>query len=119
MIEFINNNPDTFIPESVAVKDLSEDFLSFKESYIDSVFRTDPVILAEISPGKYNLIDGNHRVEKARRDGVESIMAYRIPSEHHIQFLTSLKAYEAYIEYWNNKLEDLRKTEKISSEVII
>lgn len=27
-----------------------------------------PVILAEIAPGQYNLIDGHHRVAKARRE---------------------------------------------------
>jgi len=65
-----------------------------------------PVILAEIAPGRYNLIDGHHRVAKARREGVPSIPAYRIRCPEHIAFLTSTQAYEAYVEYWNSKVDD-------------
>ena len=65
-----------------------------------------PVILAEISPGRYNLIDGNHRVAKARREGVLSILAYRISCPDHVAFLTSTRAYEKYVEYWNSKVDD-------------
>lgn len=65
-----------------------------------------PVILAEISPGRYNLIDGNHRVAKARRESVPSILAYRIPCPEHVAFLTSTRAYEKYVEYWNSKVDD-------------
>jgi hypothetical protein len=62
-----------------------------------------PVILAEISPGHYNLIDGNHRMEKARRIGVGSILAYKLDVNQHLKFLTEKKAYLSYIEYWNGK----------------
>ena len=65
-----------------------------------------PVILAEIAPDLYNLIDGHHRVAKARREGVLSIPAYRIRCPEHIAFLTSTRAYEAYVEYWNSKVDD-------------
>ena len=66
-----------------------------------------PVILAEISPGRYNLIDGNHRLAKARRLGVTSIAAYRIRCPEHIAYLTSTRAYEAYVKYWNSKVDDI------------
>ena len=72
---------------------------------MDSVEISRPVILAEISPGRYNLIDGNHRMEKARRMGMESLPAYKLNAEQHIRFLISRKAYVAYVEYWNGKLE--------------
>ena len=49
-------------------------FSSINESHMDSVVISQPVILAEISPGRFNLIDGNHRMEKARRLGVMSIL---------------------------------------------
>jgi len=65
-----------------------------------------PVILAEIAPGRYNLIDGHHRFAKARRDGADRIPAYRIPCPEHVAFLTSIGAYEKYIEYWNSKVDD-------------
>ena len=74
-----------------------------------SVEISKPVILAEISPGRYNLIDGNHRMEKARRMGINSIQAYKLNVEQHMRFLTSRKAYVAYIGYWNNKLKEMEK----------
>jgi ParB-like chromosome segregation protein Spo0J len=64
-----------------------------------------PIILAEISPGKYNVIDGNHRIEKAYRLGTERIPAYILTARQHLRFLTTVKAYHAYVEYWNNKIE--------------
>jgi hypothetical protein len=65
-----------------------------------------PVILAEIAPERYNLIDGHHRVAKARRKGVPSVPAYRIQCPDHVPFLTSTRAYEAYVEYWNGKVDE-------------
>ena len=86
------------------MSDFCKGFSSINESHMDSVVISRPVILAEISPGQYNLIDGNHRMEKARRLGVMSILAYRVHVEQHIRFLTSKRAYLTYIEYWNSKL---------------
>jgi|SRR5581483_7484795 len=67
---------------------------------------TRPVILAEIALGRYNLIDGHHRVAKARRERVTCIPAYRIHCPEHVAFLTSKRAYEAYVQYWNSKVDD-------------
>jgi len=67
---------------------------------------TRPVILAEIAPGRYNLIDGHHRVAKARGEGVPRIPAYRVRCPEHVAFLTSTRAYEAYVEYWNSKADE-------------
>ena len=64
-----------------------------------------PVLLAEISPGHYNLIDGNHRMEKARKMGINHILAYKLNVKQHIEFLTERKAYLSYVEYWNGKLK--------------
>jgi len=105
MLEYIQKKPDGIAIEEVAVSDFFEGFSSINESHMDSVEISQPVIVAEISPGQYNLIDGNHRMEKARRAGLKSILAYRLNVEQHINFLTSKKAYVAYIEYWNSKLE--------------
>ena len=104
MLECIEKNHDDVTLEEVAVSDVTS-FSHINESHIDSVDISRPVILAEISPGRYNLIDGNHRIEKARRLGVMYIMAYRLNVEQHIRFLTSKTAYLTYIEYWNSKLK--------------
>ena len=107
MIEYIKNHSEQFIPVSVSINDFYKQFSSIDEDYMNSVKSTEPVILAEIAPERYNLIDGNHRMEKARRSGRKSIMAYKINMETHIKFLTNQKAYSSYVEYWNSKIEDL------------
>ncbi len=57
------------------------------------------VVLAEIAPGCYNLIDGHHRVAKARREGMRSVPAHRVRCPEHVAFLTSVRPYETYVEY--------------------
>jgi hypothetical protein len=104
MLECIETNPDDVILEEIAVSEFKS-FSSLNESHIDSVDISRPVILAEIAPGRYNLIDGNHRMEKARRMEIKKIMAYRLNAEQHIRFMTSKSSYLAYIEYWNCKLK--------------
>ena len=104
MIEYIKNNPDNLPVEKVSVEDCWES-LDLNGAYVDTVDISIPVILAEIAPGRYNVIDGNHRVEKARKDGVGILPAYKLKPEQHINFLTTKKGYEAYIEFWNSKLK--------------
>jgi len=105
LIEYIQKNFDSILLEEVAVSDFFKGFSSINESHVDSVEISKPAILAEISPGRYNLIDGNHRMGKARRMGINSIRAYKLDVEQHIRFLTSRKAYVTYIDYWNSKLK--------------
>ena len=66
-----------------------------------------PIVLAEISPGNFNVIDGNHLLAKARRQGATALPAYLVQCPAHVPFLTSLFAYEKYVEYWNGKVNDL------------
>jgi len=93
--------------ELVLVKDFSRGSSKFKEDYVETVDVTKPVIVAEISPGRYNVIDGNHRMEKARRLIIEKMPAYKLSPEHHVLFLTTEQGYLAYVEYWNGKLKEL------------
>jgi hypothetical protein len=104
MTEHIMDNPEVFVPEEVAVKEFHK-FLSLNESHVDSVDISKPIIIAEIAPSRFNLIDGQHRVEKAHRLGIKAIKAYKLNVHQHISFLTSRKAYEIYVEYWNSKIE--------------
>ncbi len=103
MLDFIDTHPDEFIPEKVIVEDFPREYSSINKNHMSLVKILKPVILAEISPGNYNLIDGNHRMEKARNEGLEHIMAYRLNVKQHIQFLISKRAYSAFVEYWNSK----------------
>lgn len=66
MIDFIRDNPADFATEEVNVEDFPAEFSSINEEHMEKVQLGEPVILAELSPGQYNLIDGNHRMEKAR-----------------------------------------------------
>lgn len=105
LLIFIKANPHIFQPEEVSVK-AARTFPSrnLNESTIQVANIAEPIILAEIAPDRFNVIDGNHRLERAYRDGINKIFAYKVRAEQHIAFLTSVMAYEAYIEYWNSKI---------------
>jgi len=97
---------DSGIPtEEILVKDFPKQSSRFDENHMPSVDVSKPVIIAEISPGRYNVIDGNHRMEKARRLGLEKLKAYRLMQEQHLPFLTTERGYQSYVEYWNQKLK--------------
>lgn len=104
MLTFIKANPEQFPVEAIDVKSLNG-ASKLDESTIQTANSSDPIILAEISPGKFNVIDGNHRLEKANRDGLEKIPAYRVNAHQHFAFLTSDRTYKAYIDYWNSKID--------------
>jgi hypothetical protein len=74
-----------------------------------------PVLFAEIAPSRFNLIDGNHRMARARRDGIPTVPAHRITCPHHVAFLTSTMAYEKYVEYWNGKIQEMRPKRRRAS----
>ena len=67
LTEFIKSNPDIFIPECIIVKEYYEGKIN--EAHMPNVVISEPVILAEIAPGRFNVIDGNHRMEKAFNPG--------------------------------------------------
>ena len=104
MTEYLRRHKDEISTERIEVKACRDGLSDQDESHIDKTDITAPIILAEIRPGGYNVIDGNHRLEKAYRMGVEYITAYRLKPEQHMPFLTTLKAYHAYVEYWNSKI---------------
>lgn len=76
------------------------------ESHLVSVNLELPILIAEIAPQRYNVIDGNHRMEKARRSSIETLPGYTLDVPEHVNFLTTKIAYEAYVRYWNDKLSE-------------
>jgi hypothetical protein len=83
---FIEAHTDRFPIEAVAVASTP----NYGDSRLDqtSIAAADlarPVLFAEIAPSGFNLIDGNHRMA----------------------FLTSLMAYQKYVEYWNGKVKEM------------
>jgi hypothetical protein len=87
-----------FRAEIMAVDDIAQvgNRTMLNESTILAADLSRPVILAEIAPARFNLIDGHHRVAQARSEGVLSIPAYRILCPEHVAFLTSARAGDAY-----------------------
>lgn len=107
MQEFIESGAAKDIKiDKIKVSDLYSSYFHIDQDHLQSVNIDKPVILAEIAPRKYSLIDGHHRILKAHNEGVESVLAYKVPADQHIPFLTSVKSYEVYIEYWNEKIKN-------------
>jgi hypothetical protein len=88
------------------------------KEYVDEADLSRPIILAEIVPDRadfderfldseweirgYTMIDGNHRLEKAKRRGVTELSAYLVRMEQHIPFMFG--NFNRYVDYWNSKL---------------
>jgi len=104
LLAHLESHPEGVTVVDIAVSDLDHSFTSFDESYVESADITRPVVLAEISPGRFNLIDGHHRVEKALRHDIATLRANKLTVLQHIAFLTSNRAYLSYVEYWNGKI---------------
>ena len=77
------------------------------EDHLKTVVLKTPVIQAEISPGRYNMIDGRHRLEKAYRDQVKTLKSYKLKAEQLIPYFIDTQGYQAFVGYWNDKLTDL------------
>ena len=108
LLAFIDAFPERFPIESVQV----DDFPLYGSSHLheETVLSADlsrPILLAEIAPGRFNVIDGNHRLARAKRDSVQMVPGRRVRCPDHVPFLISGWAYEKYVEYWNSKLEEL------------
>jgi hypothetical protein len=117
---FVQQHPGRFPVEHVELSEFPDHGNSphLDEEAVRSADLSRPILLAEIAPWRYNVIDGNHRLAKARRQCVAALPAHRLQCPTHVPFLTSAFAYEKYVEYWNNKvrtlLGDLRGQSKSS-----
>ncbi len=105
VIEFLDSDVSCVPLEEVQTCRFPAEFSSIDDSHLEFVSLDKPVIIAEIAPGRFNLIDGHHRMEKARRSGVETLPGYTLGVAHHVNFLTTREAYDAYVRYWNEKLQ--------------
>jgi hypothetical protein len=105
LIKFIESNPSVIKKVTMSVKDIPDYSSDLDESHLKNANIDKPIIFGEIAPGRYNLIDGYHRVEKARRLGVKELWASKIDIEYLQPFFISEEAYKTHINYWNSKLE--------------
>jgi hypothetical protein len=107
LIVFIETKPESFPVEQIEVQSV----IDYKSEHLDKetirkANLSNPILLGEISPGRFNVIDGNHRLERARQNRAEKVPARRVFADQHIAFLTSMRAYEAYVKYWNEKIKE-------------
>jgi len=77
---------------------------SVNEAHLPTVDISKPVLQVGIRPGIFEIIDGNHRMERACRDGVEFIDSFKLRGEQLLPFFADKRGYEAFVEYWNSKL---------------
>ena len=78
ILKYIKANSASVRLEEIRVSDFFQEFSSINESHVEWVDVSQPVILAEIAPEQYNLIDGNHRMEKSTQDGYEMLTSLQI-----------------------------------------
>ncbi len=95
----------------VRVERYMHPYLQVDEQHMEQVNVLSPVILAELYPGEYVVIDGQHRLSKASRMERERILAYKVPAAIHAHFMTTLEAHEAFVHYHNHheKRERLKR----------
>lgn len=79
------------------------------EEFIPKADLTRPIIIVWMRPEFFRLIDGNHRVAKARRLGVKELPAYYLTELQHRKFFTFKEADKMYVDYWNDKVKMLEK----------
>ncbi len=108
MLEDIESGKLVPILESVDVQDWFRHHLqpTVNEEHMPNVRLGNPVILAEICDGRFNIIDGNHRMTKAHREGILTIDSYKLLGPQIVPYLISEDRYKSFISYWNDKLKD-------------
>ncbi len=113
LLAFIHTHPERFPVEPVALADIPNyGDGDLDDAAIGSADLSRPIVLAEIAPGRYNVIDGHHRIAKARREGVLTLTCHRLRCPEHVAFLTSATAYEKYVEYWNSKVDEATRANR-------
>ena len=115
LLAFVQEHADRFPVERVDLSELPDygSSANLDEQAVRSADLSRPILLAEIAPAQYGVIDGHHRLAKARRQSEVAISAYRLRCPAHLPFLTSTFAYEKYVEYWNDKVRDRAKDRKL------
>ncbi len=109
LVAHLRANPEAFPVEAAAVGTLGLTSSNLDEATVIKADLTVPIVLAEIAPARFNVIDGNHRVERARRDDAKTLPSYRVGPDQHVHFLTTAEAYKEYVRYWNGKVAESAK----------
>ena len=108
ILAYVARHPAEVALVQVSVRSFPRWDRPLADAHVEAADLARPVLLAEIAPGSFNLIDGHHRLEKARRHAIETLWAHRLTAAQHLRFLTSTRAYLAFVAYWNGKVVDAR-----------
>ena len=117
LLDWLKEHPQPVVEIPICMWESSG---SKDDRHVEAADVTRPIVIAEIAPDYrdflceipesswdirgYVCIDGYHRIEKARRMGLETLPAVILRMEQHVPFLYS--GYEQYTDYWNGKLEE-------------
>ncbi|WP_418222939.1 hypothetical protein [Clostridium isatidis] len=74
------------------------------EEHLSMVDISKPILQAEIRPGMLEIIDGNHRMERAYCGGIEFVESYKLKGEQLLPYFADIRGYKAFVQYWNLKL---------------
>ena len=98
------------VKTSIYVEDVFKyyhDMGHLEEAHIRAADLNRPLIFVELAPDCFNLIDGQHRLEKARREGITELPSWLVGAHSAIHYLGSEFEYSKYTGYWNYKIEDI------------
>lgn len=70
-----------------------------EEEHIQAADLERPLIFIELAPDSFNLIDGHHRLEKAKREGLTELPAWMVDAHAAIHYLGSEYEYSRYVGY--------------------
>lgn len=90
------------------LKEHSLEFSVIDKEHLKTVDTNKPILQAEIRINKYEIIDGNHRIQKAFDEGLKYINSYKLQGEQLFPYFMEKQQYEAYVKYWNEKLLDYK-----------
>ncbi|WP_404429613.1 hypothetical protein [Sutcliffiella horikoshii] len=110
MQEYIDTHPHQVESKQMELTLLTQEYTNINLEHVPTVDLTKPIILIEFNARiQDHLIDGRHRVTKARELGITTLPAYKLTLHQHIPFLTSQTGFEAYARYWNEKVRTWSK----------
>lgn len=94
---------DSFAQRSFSVEELArQNPFRGSAEYAMETDPSKPLIVVELAEGKKKLIDGNHRLYKCIKCGVQTVYAYYLSFEEHSRYIVDFDAqtYWSVVNHW-------------------